>query len=226
MLPEYLSSAQEQKNRYLNHNNFLEDAGYVGFLLDFLFSVFNFPTIQRKFLNADVNVITDYGSGPNPVMIKLLKIFSRIFNNEGKCAGVAEGLLKKIVSDKRFVPFEFFPNVDNIWGWDLFFDNEKKLLLEKSDLVLCLEVAEHFEEPAEGFSALSKLCAENGFVAVGTSPVKKDVESPDGFSSWWYKDDITHVSFYTEVAAELCGSRAGLDYVGMASDRVFIFQKP
>lgn len=94
-----------------------------------------------------------------------------------------------------------------------------------SSLVLCLEVAEHFEEPQEGFNGLAACCAEGGYVAVGTLPIPDSMNIPEGFKGWWYKDDLTHVSFYTEKAMTACGSASGLEYLGKASPRIFLFRK-
>lgn len=94
-----------------------------------------------------------------------------------------------------------------------------------SSLVLCLEVAEHFEEPLAGFHNLAACCAEGGYVAVGTLPIPDSMNIPEGFKGWWYKDDLTHVSFYTEKAMTACGAASGLEYLGKASPRIFLFRK-
>lgn len=117
-----------------------------------------------------------------------------------------------------------FPGAD-IRGWDPFFFPECVPFDGGADLVVCLEVAEHFEDVDSSFAGLCRLCRPGGIAAVGTMEVPAD----DGaFLSWWYKEDCTHVSFYSRKAISAAARRAGLVPCGesaLQSDRLFLFAR-
>lgn len=216
---EYLSKA-EQLSRYRQHNNDLVDLGYAKFLGDFLLSVFSF---LPSFSPAG---ILDYGSGPNPALVQLMRLVSKKQGEAGGSMGAAYDRIDSLDSYAGYLARTLppLPGDHGIYGWDPFFAPHKGE--EKAPLVLCLEVAEHFENPAEGFAGLAGRCLPGGFVAVGTLPIPDTMATAEDFKKWWYKDDRTHVSFYTEKAMAACGKSCGLEYRGKASPRVFVFKKP
>ena len=215
----FLSPAQ-QHERYKYHNNTLEDLGYTRFLGEFLLKTFSFlPSFS-------ISGILDYGSGPNPALMQLLGLIAK-YQRENKSYKIESSFTQceSLESCVEYLAFSLppIPHQDDIFGWDPFFasDGEKKQV----PLVLCLEVAEHFEQPWKGFAGLADCCCAGGFVAVGTLPIPDEMTTTDDFKKWWYKDDRTHVSFYTEKAMEACGKNCGLEYLGKASPRIFIFKK-
>lgn len=210
-------SIEEQIARYKLHQNKLEDLGYTRFLCEFIVKTFSFLP------NYDRGIILDYGSGPTPSLIRLLHLVSK--KQETRC-----DFDKKIDSIGDYVTYlsntlPVLPSTNSIIGWDPFFASDTILEQGMASLVLCLEVAEHFENPLQGFTGLANACSVGGYVAVGTLPMPDDMSIPEGFKGWWYKDDKTHVSFYTEKAMISCGKMCGLKYLGKASPRIFIFQK-
>ncbi|WMJ74826.1 class I SAM-dependent methyltransferase [Cytophagaceae bacterium ABcell3] len=60
-----LPSAEQEKGRYLQHRNSIEDSGYVDFLQSIIV-----PALP--YLNAEMKGL-DYGCGPAPVLAELLK---------------------------------------------------------------------------------------------------------------------------------------------------------
>lgn len=67
-------------------------------------------------------------------------------------------------------------------------------VLERTyDFVVCVEVVEHFRNPAQSFSTLFGLLKRPGYLAVMT----KRVLNKSAFSRWHYKNDMTHVGFYS-----------------------------
>ena len=216
---DFLSSSQ-QLQRYNHHHNTLEDLGYAQFLGAFLLNTFgSLPSFQ-------LSGILDYGSGPNPAMVQLLKLISERQRQEKsfekKLVWQEIQCLDSCVEQLAQV-LPALPDKDAIGGWDPFFAPDGKR--GKVPLVLCLEVAEHFEQPWDGFAGLADCCCAGGFVAVGTLPIPDEMVIPEDFKKWWYKDDRTHVSFYTEKAMEACGKTCGLEYLGKASPRIFLFKK-
>lgn len=213
-------SASQQLRRYSQHNNFLTDLGYARFLGDFLLNAFTFlPSFE-------LSGILDYGSGPNPALVELLGLISQ---QQGSGMSTTEACEPKEISSlDSYVNYlacklPLLPHKNDIGGWDPFFAPDSTKV--QVPLVLCLEVAEHFEQPWEDFAGLAECCCAGGFVAVGTLPIPDAMVTTEDFKKWWYKDDRTHVSFYTEKAMVACGKKCGLQYLGKASPRIFMFKK-
>jgi hypothetical protein len=64
---QYHLSDSEEKQRYTLHQNSLEDTGYLTFLMNSFIPILTISTNK--------SIILDFGSGPNPVLFQLLKIF-------------------------------------------------------------------------------------------------------------------------------------------------------
>lgn len=196
--PEYFLPPEAQKERYLLHNNNLSDEGYRSFLKKFADTAL---LHIRELLGRPPRTIFDYGCG-NGALIELLTSYTC-----GTCGGL-------------------FAENTEIRGWDPFFAPDVPLFEEGADAVLCLEVAEHFENPHEGFAGLARACRAGGYAAVQTlfaPEINSEAGTDTGtgaetaeaaFRSWWYKEDTTHVSFYTEKALKACAERAGFVYCG------------
>lgn len=184
-MPEDFMPAALQKQRYLLHNNTLENEGYLQFLKKFID-----PILEKT---SRIDFIVDYGCGPAPCLLQLLERYR------------ASGKI---------------PQAVRLFGWDPFFQPE--LPHEAADLVTCLEVAEHFENPAADFEKLAKVCHSGAFVAVGTKIWRQPAER---FETWWYKEDLTHVSFYSEYSLRLCAQRVSLHLAEKISDDIFLFEK-
>ncbi len=180
--PDFFNTVQEQKDRYLLHTNELvseiKSNGYRRYLEKYLSTVLGYESKTER--GGNIQALFDYGSGPYPAFVMLLREY-----NEKK-------VFKNDVQIKHWDPF-FYPNGD-------FFENG-------ADIVFCLEVIEHFENPLEGFEGLAKSCAQGGLIAIQTQLAPNTF---DDFKKWWYKDDFTHVSFYTHASIEACSKRVGL----------------
>ncbi len=216
-------AVEEQMERYQRHHNELSDPGYARFLCDFVSNCFSFLP------ETGFGRILDYGSGPSPALVELLRMVSaRQREPQHPCRTTCLPDSPSLAACVSLLCHSLpkLPEVEGITGWDPFFSHGGNLQEGMADLVLCLEVAEHFERPLEGFAGLARSCAAGGHVAVGTLPVPDTMSIPQGFKGWWYKDDRTHVSFYTERSMAACGGSCGLRYLGKASPRIFMFQKP
>ncbi len=149
--PHYFLTAQDEKDRYLLHQNDVTDSGYQNFVS---------PIVDRICNNYDPNHKgLDFGSGSGPVITHLLR--------------------KKKYDIATYDPF-FSPNQDP--------------LKTKYDYIVCCEVIEHFNNPKKEFELLSSLLMTKGSLLCKTSIYKESID----FNSWWYKNDPTHVFFYTE----------------------------
>ena len=90
------------------------------------------------------------------------------------------------------------------------------------DAVLCVEVAEHFDDPRSDFFSMAARLRPGGFLFVHTSVVP---EEDADFLRWWYQEDPTHVSFYSAASFRVLASWASLEPL-FADGPLAAFRKP
>lgn len=78
-------------------------------------------------------------------------------------------------------------------GYDPFFFPDTKLLERRYDFVTATEVLEHLREPRKVLEKLSKLA--DTFVIMTAL-----LSDPDDFANWYYKNDPTHISFFSKAS--------------------------
>lgn len=79
-------------------------------------------------------------------------------------------------------------------NYDPYFNPDKSRLTNQYDYIICCEVMEHFYTPATEFERLYFLLKPGGTLYCKTLLWKPETD----FDSWWYKNDPTHVFFYSE----------------------------
>lgn len=139
----------KEKERYLEHNNDVNDPRYQSFVAPIV------NTIMENFTSSENGL--DFGSGTGPVITKLLRNYGY-----------------------------------NITTYDPYFDNKSNALKVKYNYIACCEVIEHFHRPYKEFALLRSLLNRNGMLICMTELYDDNIE----FSTWYYKDDPTHVFFY------------------------------
>lgn len=77
--------------------------------------------------------------------------------------------------------------------YDLFYADYPERLAITYDFVTCTEVVEHFRNPQREFQRLFELLKPQGYLAIMT----KLVIDADAFGRWHYKNDQTHISFFS-----------------------------
>jgi len=108
--------------------------------------------------------------------------------------------------------------VDN---YDLYFRPDTKLVEKSYDFITSTEVFEHFYLPGKEFEKVWSLLKPNGVLGVMTLfyPDSKEV-----FNSWWYKNDPTHVCFFSPEVFEFIGKKYGAR-IEVVSDQVVFLRK-
>ncbi len=103
--------------------------------------------------------------------------------------------------------------------YDPFYADHPQLLQQRYDFVSCTEVVEHFRQPRTAFESLFALLKPNGLLGIMT----KLVIDAQAFSRWHYKNDPTHVCFFSETTLHwLAGNyRCQIELIGAD---VFIFR--
>lgn len=82
----------------------------------------------------------------------------------------------------------------NILNYDPYFHVYPELLEKKYDYISSCEVVEHFYTPYKEFKLLKNMLNENAKLYLMTEPYTEGID----FARWYYKNDPTHVFFYTE----------------------------
>jgi 2-polyprenyl-3-methyl-5-hydroxy-6-metoxy-1,4-benzoquinol methylase len=105
--------------------------------------------------------------------------------------------------------------------YDPYYFDDKQALSSRYDFITATEVIEHIYQPNEVLPKLWSLLENGGTLGLMTKLVKDQ----QAFGQWHYKNDLTHVCFYsrntfTWLAAEL---GAELEFVG---DDVILLCKP
>lgn len=78
-------------------------------------------------------------------------------------------------------------------NYDYYYFNQPELLEKQYHFVTMTEVIEHIADPYSLLAQLDKLLKIRGILAIMT----KRVMNQQAFSSWHYKNDPTHICFYS-----------------------------
>jgi len=82
--------------------------------------------------------------------------------------------------------------------YDPFFWNDSDLLAVRYGAIACCEVIEHFHCPGKEFGLLRDLLVEGGSLICMTCPLTEGMD----LAHWHYKEDPTHVFFYSDGSLE------------------------
>lgn len=77
--------------------------------------------------------------------------------------------------------------------YDPYYAPDPAVLDNRYDFVTCSEVVEHFRQPGQEFSRLWQLLADSGWLGIMT----KLVIDRQAFARWHYKNDPTHIAFFS-----------------------------
>ncbi|MBX2827848.1 MAG: class I SAM-dependent methyltransferase [Flavobacteriaceae bacterium] len=175
--PVLWPSPKEEKERYLLHQNDIEDTGYQNFVSPIVEAVLN------QFDNASRGL--DFGAGTGPVITKLLQ-------HKGYSMAL----------------------------WDPFFHRDRSVLETTYDFIVCCEVIEHFHHPMKEFHLMQSLLNKGGKLFCMSDLISKNT----AFSNWYYKDDPTHVVFYSEKNLNWIQQHLNFDLLTIEG-RLIIFDK-
>jgi len=98
--------------------------------------------------------------------------------------------------------------------YDCFYQNHPERLEKNYDFITASEVLEHLFEPGKELNRLWSLINPGGCLAVMTKRVI-DVEA---FSCWHYKNDPTHVSFFSDKTFNFLADSLGAELQLMGAD--------
>ncbi|KPJ96519.1 MAG: hypothetical protein AMJ53_00590 [Gammaproteobacteria bacterium SG8_11] len=96
--------------------------------------------------------------------------------------------------------------------YDKFYANNTGVLARQYDFISCTEVVEHLSQPGETLDSLFALIKPGGWLGVMT----KLVIEKTAFARWHYKNDLTHINFFSRETFEYLANHwgCGLEFVG------------
>ncbi len=100
----------------------------------------------------------------------------------------------------------------NMALYDLYYFADKQVLEQTYDFVTCTEVIEHIAEPKPFIETLLQMLKPGSPLGLMT----KLVISPDRFAIWHYKNDPTHICFYSRKTFEYIANhyQLKLEFIG------------
>ncbi|MDE0747745.1 MAG: class I SAM-dependent methyltransferase [Porticoccaceae bacterium] len=104
--------------------------------------------------------------------------------------------------------------------YDPFYAPDKQALAGHYDFITSTEVIEHLAAPGEELDRLWGLLKHGGYLGLMT----KQVTNQKSFDSWHYKNDPTHISFFSQQTFEYLGAKWGSAPVFIGAD-VILFRK-
>lgn len=110
----------------------------------------------------------------------------------------------------------------NVSIYDPIYHNNPDVLNQKYDVITSTEVFEHFYNPISSIEAVLNSLKTSGFLVIMTSFKTMDDQT---FLNWWYRRDVTHVSFYTEKAFERIASHFSLTKIYTNHKNIIVFRK-
>lgn len=102
--------------------------------------------------------------------------------------------------------------------YDPFYAADTVVLNRQYDFVTCTEAIEHFHVPGREWRLLLDLVKPGGCLAIMT----RLVEETDDFLQWYYKNDPTHVSFFSRGTFDYLAERDCLQCELIGKDVVLL----
>ena len=105
--------------------------------------------------------------------------------------------------------------------YDLHYANDPSVFEDQYDFIACSETMEHLYRPREEFERFLRLVKPGGWVGIMT---QLHDEAPVPFEKWFYKDDDTHVCFFSKKSFQTLEKTYGLR-LEFHPDGVMLFQQ-
>ncbi|MTJ01729.1 class I SAM-dependent methyltransferase [Idiomarina piscisalsi] len=106
--------------------------------------------------------------------------------------------------------------------YDIYYVPDKNKVARQYDFVTSTEVVEHFYKPSEAWPQLVDLVKRGGWLGIMTSMFTREL--PQLFKQWQYKNDPTHVSFYSPKTMHWIAKQFELE-IEIVSNRIILFQR-
>lgn len=105
--------------------------------------------------------------------------------------------------------------------YDPFYAPDKSALHSRYDFITISEVVEHLHDPAKDLKHLWSILKPGGWLGIMT----KLALDLNAFSSWHYKNDLTHVCFFSRETMDWLARQWQAKHLQISKD-VILFKKP
>lgn len=102
--------------------------------------------------------------------------------------------------------------------YDPYYANDPSVLTRKYDFVTCTEAIEHFYTPGKEWSLMRDCIKPGGWLGVMT----RLAAEAGTFGKWYYKNDLTHVSFFTRDTFLYLTKRDGMEVEFIGNDVILM----
>ncbi|MFL0798494.1 MAG: class I SAM-dependent methyltransferase [Cellvibrionaceae bacterium] len=104
--------------------------------------------------------------------------------------------------------------------YDPYYANIPAVLEKKFDFITCTEVIEHIYDPIDTIEQWLHMLKPNGIIGLMT----KLVIDKDRFANWHYKNDPTHVCFYSTHTFEWLAQHYDFQVEFVGADVIFLYK--
>lgn len=105
--------------------------------------------------------------------------------------------------------------------YDVFYYPDPAVLQRSYDFITATEVVEHLHRPGDELERLWRLLRPGGMLGIMT----KRVSSQNAFLRWHYKNDLTHVCFFSVATFDWWAAQHQARVVFPGPDSVLLFKK-
>lgn len=105
--------------------------------------------------------------------------------------------------------------------YDIYYAPDRSILANRYDFITATEVIEHLSRPGEVLGDLWSMLEPGGWLGLMTKLVRDKV----AFERWHYKNDPTHISFFSSVTMDYLRTQWGAR-IERPEDDVILFRKP
>jgi 2-polyprenyl-3-methyl-5-hydroxy-6-metoxy-1,4-benzoquinol methylase len=102
--------------------------------------------------------------------------------------------------------------------YDLYYHPNNVVLQQRYDFITCTEVIEHIAEPKQVLEQLLSMLKVGGPLVLMT----KLVLGQDRFASWHYKNDLTHISYFSRATFEYVAQQFNVEIEFIGSDVIVL----
>jgi len=113
----------------------------------------------------------------------------------------------------------FEDNGYNVSSYDIFYAPDNSVLKKKFDLISMVEVAEHLRDPEGIMNMLWGCLNPGGMIGIMTKFLP---EKSTEFVGWSYKNDPTHICFYSKRSFSYVSNRLNTEPIFAADDIVLM----
>ncbi len=156
----------------------------------------------------------------NPKDERYRKFLSKIFNPVLRCLSPGDVGLDFGSGPGPTLSLMFSEQGYKVDLFDKFYANNESIFNNKYNFITSSEVVEHLGNPGVELNRLFNMLDNGGVLAIMTQMLSSDIN----FSSWHYKDDPTHVCFFSKNTMKYLAKSWQVD-VSFYGDDVALFFK-